>query len=416
MKRLATAITVVAILAWVAASALPASAAPTDVQVSRVYQGPCDNPECDGSDESLEPGSIVRGTAQIHVSARSATGLSTVRLQGRRDVADAPWVCIRHWNTSAGTFSNFVNWNTNAWPSTPTGCPDATEHGAVTRNGAYELRVVATDVAGSTNSSAFAIRFDNKPQEPVWSDDPIVDDSDEANPIIELRWEANAEPDIAEYHYIRTDPSGRESEYAVSASKPGGQGCERDGSGYICYDDDFGSSGFGGSYSYALVALRSSPSGSNSCALSGANCVRSSSSEAVSADLNEPVEREPAPTPSTRNSPAAGGGSPSTGSTGSGTPTTKGSPRPTTVLGNRSSSYKDFFTGEYDTQLPYDERRVLVPGSKDGRSIYAAGSGLGTGLPVQDASDDRLWRSLAAGMLLMLGAAHMARMLRHAGG
>ena len=406
----------VTVLGWtVGFVALPAFAAPT-AQTVTVYQTPCDSSPCGASgsgDSALSSSALVKDTIQIVARASSTAGLSYVRLQASPD-AGKTWICLANWNTSSTNYQNHFDWGTSKWPgssgSAPAGCPSSGVYGTLTRNGSYQLRVQAADALGTTNSGTFAVRVNNKPSVPTWSDSPTVDGQNSNQPVVTLRWDANPEPDMVEYHYVRTNPDGTQVEYAVSATSPGGQGCDRDGTGYICYDDDFPSSQFGGTYSYSLIAYRSSPATSaDPCAIGSGNCIASSQSDDTSIQIDEP----PPPSPGQ----ATGGGGGGTRKTGSGVGTTKSSGGTTTrhasgTGGGTGHTYCDFYCGSFKSQLPYDQRQVLIPSGNGKRPIFAAGPTLGTGIDIGEQPNKRLWFSLAAGLLLMLCAAHMARLLR----
>jgi hypothetical protein len=407
------ALVVAATLLWaVASSALPASGAPSGTTIT-VYQHPCEQSECGSGDAQVANNGEARNVIQIKAHSTSSAGLTSVQVDLRYN--DGGWVCTRKWSTSSGNFNSYVNWNTDAYPgdadTAPAGCPVSSANGAATRNGAYDIRVVATDPLG-TQTATIQVLVNNKPSVPTWADDPVASGDLDRNSNVELRWDANPEPDVVEYHFVRTDPDGGQREYAVSATRPGGQGCEREGAWYICNDDDFPTDAYKGEYTYTLVALRASPTDNVPCSLTTGNCVASSTSDAGSVTLREP--EDPTPEPTDSGGSGSGGGGTGSGSGGgtktSGTKSTRGSGSTAGVSG---ATYCDFFCGEYKKSLPYTPGHALLPGgSSGGRPIYAAGPSLGSGIPIEDDGTGRLPRSLAGGLLLLLCASHMARALR----
>lgn len=414
MTRPLKALLAVIAIAMVMAPALPAWANPANTAIT-VYQGPCEAAECGTGDVQIADGDIAKGTVQVKVRSTSSTGLTSMELQASFN--NGSWICIRKWATSSGNFSAYTNWSTTVWPGSsttpPTGCSANAAYGDMTSNGDWRVRVIATDQLG-TQSAMTALKVNNRPSVPAWADDPVVEGDATREPIVELRWAANPEPDILEYHFVRTGPDGDQREYAVSSSKPGGQGCDRDGTGYICFDDDFPSEGFEGTYTYSLIAFRSSPASSTPCALSSGTCVQSAMSDDIGASLDEPEPPSPDPTPTS----SSGGGRGGRGSTGGTTssPTSGSSTPRTRTSGGSGASYCDFYCGEYKKNLPYDPKQVLVPsGGNGGRPVFAAGPGLGSGISVEDDAGNRLWTSLAGGLLLILFSAHMARLLRRHG-
>lgn len=418
--RLALAAT---LLTWVfGLAANPATATPSNVRIDKLYQLPCDNPDCSGNgDDPLGTDSNpVKGSIQIHARADSNVGLEWLRVEARFGSSGSNWVCLKYWETPPSGSNKYFNWNTTSWPSTPSGCSSNSAHGELTRNGTYNVRAVAREkiTGDQANSSVFVLHVNNRPSAPDWAADPSVGGEDERDPIVRLRWKANPEPDVTEYHFVRTDPNGEEWAFAVSAKNPGGQGCDLDGGVYMCEDpvlleSGYGDSGYAGTREYVLYALRSSPM-SGGCALSSGGCIRSQSSEVRSAEVEEPPpppEESESPTPEGSGSGSGGGGSSSPSaspsarrsSSGSGGATAKATPR---VLGERLDN-SEFFQGEFERTLPYGQNRVLVPGRR-GNSLYAAGDPLAA-----QTDDDRgPWTPLAAGLVLMLLAAHMARLLR----
>lgn len=411
-RLLAIAAALVGALLW----ASPAQAAPDNVKVSNVFELPCAGSICDaGEDQALSEGAVVNGSLQIHVSARSTLGLDWVELQARQVLTETgSWVCMKHWSSPGSNVSREFNWDTDRWPGdsgdAPAGCEASSYHGDLTRNAQYDFRVQARDASGTTTSSVFSVKVSNAAQTPEWVDEPSVEGADERSPMVTLRWRATPEPDVREYHFIREGRDG-EQEYAVSATKPGGQGCELDGDVYTCYDNDFSSEGFGGSYSYTVVAMRASPSSRQSCSLPPyGDCVESERSDSRSLGIAEPPPPGPDATdPTPTEKPTAGRG----GSGGGGR-------EPSQV--NRSSSTRgsfgsggsaaEFFQGEYERELPYDSPGGFdLPGG-EGRTPVAIGPD-GEPIFVTDTSGRlRAMKVLALGLILLLISGHLARLLR----
>lgn len=380
-----------ALSAAVAGSVAPAHAAPSGTKVANVFQLPCDADTCrTGADRKIPDGALAHGAIQIQVATSSSVGLDSVRLEMR--AAGGSWVCMKSWTTSSENFTQRYDWDTAAWPS------DCSSSGAPTQNGSYELRVIAHEKVGdgSQTSSAYEVRVNNRAAAPVWAADPAVSGTNDHDPHVELRWEANSEPDIVEYHFVRNTSDGSEIEFAVSATKPGGQGCTRDGAIYVCSDDAFPPSGFDGTYDYLLIAYRSSPATSDSCALPpGDHCVQSPTSTQRSAALVEPKPPSPTPTKTTAARQTA-------------------RPRPAATV-YREQVARDpsscFTCGSYKPTLPYGKHQVLVPGTKGKPAVLAAGPPL-----VADRSPsepgERPWLPLAAGLVLLMAALHLARLAR----
>jgi hypothetical protein len=268
--------------------------------------------------------------------------------------------------------------------------------------------------------------INNVPSRPVWAAEPR-DVGPINKPAVELRWTGSPEPDVVQYDIVRTAPSGAQVTYNVSAASPGGQGCSRSSNVYTCYDTNFPSSGYGGTYSYRVTAFRSSPSSNVNCTDGGA-CIASTASPPDSVSINEP---SPSPSPSTGGSPSTGPSKSPTGgsSSPSSSPSTQNSPNNrggSSVLSGRTDP-SEFFTGTYDEQLPYEQRGgfgSLLPG--DGTGDGSADSGGGFEGFEQDGEDElaspggfggdeellrQLLVSIAAGLLVLLIAGHLARLL-----
>jgi hypothetical protein len=85
------------------------------------------------------------------------------------------------------------------------------------------------------------------------------------------------------------------------------------------------------------------------------------------------------------------------------------------VLGQTVTPGDCFTCGTYKETLPYgqlpggDGQNGTLPGNQQ-RPVLAAGSGLGSGSGGPDPR--QLWVSIAAGLVLLLTAGHVARVLR----
>src|SRR5437899_639605 len=145
--------------------------------------------------------------------------------------------------------------------------------------------------------------------------DPSVSGASQRAPVVTLKWDKSPEPDLQEYRFLRTDPSGNTKQYPVSATNYSAQGCSFDGTVYTCYDTDFPSTGFGGTYHYALTAYRSSPSQADTCYYPNQQtpCIGASSSDVRQVSIVEP---SPSPTPTTGSGGGTGGGGTGGGNTG----------------------------------------------------------------------------------------------------
>jgi hypothetical protein len=396
MKLSSRALFVGAALAWAGLAGMPVAQAAPAASIQNIFQGPCRASVCDAAhDDVIRNGDLAASQIQIQVAASSSVGLDFVEIQGRYGVAGA-WSCLRHWDVSGSSFSSRYNWDTNAWPEF---CPAGANAGR-TRNGSYQLRVVARESvsAATDTTSYFLIKVNNLAGTPQWANQPSVSGDTKRETVVELRWLKVQDPDVREYHYVRTDPNGRATEFAVSAAKPGGQGCDLQGDEYVCYDDLFPTSGYKGTYDYELFALRYSPAASAACALPpGGNCIAGGDAGVQSASVKEPV-------PVTSPTPTHG------------SPTPAPTKKKTRVLGHTDRpTYCDFYCGKFNKTLPYNGQQYVVqpnPQASQGsdKNLAAGDSLLGSG--GGDPNGRRMWTSLAAGLLLMLAAVHIGRALR----
>jgi len=272
-------------------------------------------------------------------------------------------------------------------------------------------------------SATFAIRVNNVPTPPQWAAEP-KDIGPSKKPTVELKWRGSPEPDMVQYDVIRDGPDGRVF-YNLQAGNPGG--CFRSSDNYYtCNDTNFPASGYGGTYSYSVTAFRSSPSPSAVKCDYGGSCIASAASAPKSVSINEP---SPSPSPSTGGSPSTSPSKSPTGSSPSSSPSTQNSPNNrsgSSVLSGRTDP-SEFFTGTYDEQLPYEQRGgfgSLLPGDGTGDGSADGGSGFeGFERGGEDelasqggfGGDEELLRqllvSIAAGLLVLLIAGHLARLL-----
>lgn len=379
----------------------PALANPDDTRVL-AYRLPCGAAMCDDETYRLSPDDITAGNVQIQAKTSSAIGLTSVEVQLQ---LDGEWRCLTRWATSArsGTWQR----NVDLGGSVNDCSGDPLTDGS---NGLYRVRSVATDRGGSQASASLTVKVSSPPVAPTWAAAPErTVDSDDA-PSVELRWYANPEPDIVEYHFIRDD-GDRIVEYAISANHPGGQGCSKTGGIYECTDDAFPANGYSGNYRYSLAAFRASPDERGSCSLPGAGaCVRSANSSPHTLSL-----RQPPPPPADPNRPPdrpdrSGPGRDSGSSTGSRPPDGPSAPRGPTLSEIAAGDY-GFESGDYSLELPYEvaptfEGTFTADTEELAFSPQAAG----------DLNDEERQRqgmvALAGGFLALILATHLVRVLR----
>ena len=298
-------------------------------------------------------------------------------------------------------------------------------------NGVYTVSMYATDTGGvlcssDTGSAYNTAKLANPPVAPVWNGSPTAASDGSAN--VTLSWNANPEPDIVEYGLFRQGPDGIKHS-VVSASSPGSSGCTLSGGAYTCVDpaSDFPTP-YDGTYSYVVVALRSRPSFNSGetvkdCDTNNQPCVASDQNDARSVTLTSPT-----PTPSPTDSPSPGGGTTGGGTTGGGT--TGGGNTTTTTSGSGSSSggkkpssvlsfgtargpsaYNEFYTGTYSEQLPYQPKTFIVGGGQKqtGGGQQVASGSIGGAAP----NYRTIMLPVAGGLLAVLSAAHVRRLLLH---
>ncbi|MCA1830195.1 MAG: hypothetical protein LC663_01570 [Actinobacteria bacterium] len=372
--------------------------------------------------------STVSGSISVSLAATAPSSAQLQSADLQIKFGSGAWTCLQHWaSINQSQWSNSYTWDTTRWaaapsqtgPTSTTGCA-ARSTADLTKNGSYSLRLVVSDTndldsncyPSCVAASSGTWKVANNPHTPAWTSSPQVSGTEYNDPLVTLQFVGSPEPDVQEYHWVREGPDG-ENEFAVSVANPGGQGCDfdRPSNTYTCYDDasTFPASGWSGTYTYSLIAYRSSPSGSDRCVVppnDGAVCVESVPSDTQSATLSEPP-------PSPTGSPSGTGGSPSPGSRGThhGSTRVLGSQRRSSS-GSSGSSYQDFYTGTYNKSLPYGSTpQYSYHGSTQTPNASPSTIAAGSGQPITE-NARRLWQSIAGGMALLLGAAHMSRMLR----
>lgn len=399
----------IAIMAVPVVGLMPAAqAAPENTKVL-AFRLPCDGAVCDPQGDAQIPNdSSVSGRVQLQAASSATVGLRTVELQVQ--LGDS-WRCVRRWDTSARSFRAHQDLDTNSRLS---GCSSDFSNG---ENGVYRFRALAEDRSGATEtSSVFNLRVDNDPQEPRWADSPQGIFTSQG-PRVTLRWQANPEPDIVEYHFVRSG-SGREVELAVSASRPGGQGCAFDSGVYECIDDAFGPDDEG-TYRYALIAYRQSPSSSKRCSLpGGGSCSTSGLSEVRSVTVEPPktgpTTAPPPPPPASEQFERRS----SRGSSG-GTARRPSRPAGPTLSDIAAGDEFCFECGEFDEQLPYDspvivddrqptDADLILPGEEE--NLQAFDPELASALEAERTKRGLV--ALSAGLLMILMGIHLARVLR----
>lgn len=412
--------------------ALPAKAAVTPVTVFQ---------RCGGSCESeVQSGDAVQKDVRIEVRS-SGTQNQWVEIQLRRGSGD--WMCIKRYPNNPPSFISYI-WSTSAIPNGGSNscegpAPDgAASWGARTANDEFGIRVQFQERSsvGSgrrDQTTEFRVKLNNAPDAPTLSS-AMTRGNGTKHAYVELRWPRVSDPEIVQYEVIRHGPDGRTA-WFVDAANPGRDDCpSSSSSSYVCRDKSsaFQREGFEATYHYELRSFRttqatSSSSGVTRCARgSSGYCVGSQTSNSKSTTVAGPPEPSPEPQPSSPTSSGGSGGANSPSST----PSTSGpSPSATktaeqlrrerelarVLAEQRRQDYLDFFTGEYDDTLPFDANSGMLGG---GGPVYGGETSDG---PTQQASgpqfpagsrDPAPYRAAAGGSLMLLVAAHMARLLK----
>ena len=374
-------------------------------------------------------GGITQGTLQIQSKPLADSGYSIQSVEIDIKFSGGS-VCAARGSTSAA-----LTWDSSSYPSSACGSSSLsgkTPNSSVTiaSNAVEKTCPLIGSCTTKPISGSITVNLNNAPTPPAWAASPTVSGASKNQPVVTLRWNASPEPDIQEYRFLRTDPSGNTKQYPVQASNPSAQGCSESGTTYTCYDTDFPSSGFGGTYSYTLVAYRSSPSQADTCYYPNQQtpCIGATSTDVRSVSIVQPTP-SPAATGGTGGSTGGpggtGGGSFGGTSGGVGTVPTgvpsvasanQSSQQSRTAVQGQTFNPGDCFTcGTYGKTLPYgslpgdgQSGTITVPGS--GQGPIAAGAGIGSGSSGPDPR--QLWVSIAAGLVLLLTAGHVARVLR----
>lgn len=290
------------------------------------------------------------------------------------------------------------------------------------RNGTYTVRLDVVEkpkqgaldskCASQSGSHYVTAKVANPAEAPEWYAPPAPASDD--SPRVTLRWRKNAEPDVLEYHIVRTGADGTKVA-AVSAGSPSAQGCSLASNVYVCTDEAFGDN-YGGSYTYGIVALRERPAYNSSeedkieCQTIAKPCVLSAGSGIQNATLTQP---NPTPTPGGGGGVSSAPPPPPSSSNGSNTPkpkTNSGSSGGTRVLSFGGSN--DFYTGTYSETLPYTPRSFILGGGSATSSPQARGY---EGDVIGETPPDyrTIVLPVAGGLLAFLSAAHVRRLLLH---
>lgn len=401
-------------LAGLGLFAIPAQAMPEDTRIL-AYRMPCGSAVCSDEGDRLTGDEVSDGNVQLQAKTSSAIGLTSVEIQLQED---GEWRCLTRWTTSArsGTWQKNIDLSARN-----DGCNGSTLTWG--RNGTYRVRTLASDRSGSQASVPLTLQVSEAPTPPQWAGSPTRVSEDAGSPSVRLSWHANPEPDVVEYHFLRDD--GRNiSEYAISASRPGAQGCTLENGIYSCVDDDFPASGYSGTYRYALVAYRSSPDDRSSCSLPGSgSCVRSANSGTQSLALRQPPpppDDRPQSDDGTGSRPdpndtgSVGDGGDSNGAAGPGRGDGGGGGARFPSMRDLIDANFDFEGGAYDLELPFE----VEPGSD--QPLAAPGAELGAfeeqqrvafGDPSQEGRQ-RGFTALALGLVFLVVAVHLARVLK----
>ncbi|MCA1834690.1 MAG: hypothetical protein LC750_18510 [Actinobacteria bacterium] len=286
-------------------------------------------------------------------------------------------------------------------------------------NGTYTLQLKAAEqtqrdpVCSSDSSTNFdcksiTVKVNNPPQAPSWETEPTVQ-KDNGAPVVHMTWSYSGdEPDLREFQV------SRDGKVVAYLAAPGA-------GTYEFNDAGFPETGYGGSYTYKLMALRSSTVGPNNCGLGSGSkvCVGTYAGSSKSVTLVEPKPTEGTNTGGTSTGGSKNGST--TGSSGGFRP----APSSSTIVGGRritrapGEGDEFFYSGTYKSTLPYDTNKfVLVPdtqgaGKGTTKRIEAIQAGSTGTSPIGDPIHDRsLLLPFAGGLLLFLGAAHTRRLLR----
>lgn len=269
----------------------------------------------------------------------------------------------------------------------------------------------STDGDGYFNCVDRKFRVNNPPGAVDWASGPSSSKDDSGRPVVHLSWSYGGnEPDMREFAILR-DGSATPIAYMPF-----------EGSGTYSFDDkSYADSGYAGSHSYSVMALRTSSVGPNKCSSNGTylkTCIGKSSATR-SITLVEPTGTGTGGGSTPGGTP---GSTPGSGSKGSTNPGFRPAPVGTVIVGGRrlTSGCRDceeFYQGTYSTNLPYAQNQfLLVPkpgsGGKSSNRLEALpgeNNSAPLGVPLRDRS---VLLPFAGGLLLFLAAAHVRRLLR----
>lgn len=276
----------------------PLRAAPRNPKISSVVQVSCGSVPCTKG-AHITQGALTGGTIDVSVAAEADLGLEWVRLEAQNP-GDPRWYCVEFWEAGrATTFSETRRWRTAHWTDPRKqqceegDCSHCIEnsphhHGAPTVNTSLSLRVVAREQGASLSntpdavSPPFALKIQNAPEPARWLQAPEASTRNGA-PAVILRWAPNREEQavppepavvpgsVREYRFLRTDPSGARTAFAVNAAHPERQGCARVSNiAYECADSALPATG--GSFRYAVAAVVAGVEG-DACGTASGTCV-----------------------------------------------------------------------------------------------------------------------------------------------
>jgi hypothetical protein len=376
---------VVASLAVAAASLTVARAAPSNTTISAAYQvSRCGSSTCGSGDPKLSSGAVATGAVQFDVTSHANFGLQSVQLQAIGG-GEATYQCVHLWSAGgANDFAQSAMWDTATWPrpNSVTGCTEQVthKHGEPVPNGSYTLRVIARDGSNQEQiSPEFVLRLSNPAQAPLWRGAPAV-----SGGAVTLRWYRNAEPDVVEYRFTRTDAKGSKVIAIDAAAPTHTSGCapEQEAT-FTCTDHPAA-----GTVRYTLRAYRPTPANEPSCKTRPSPCIGSAAApqQTVKVSGGGPG---PGPTATNHTTPPATGGSttsPSVGSTPAPNPTsTNTGPHapptggttpiaapPNREEGNRTAPIALASAGLAALVLAHSALRRRAPGDQTGK---AAGPG-----------------------------------------
>ncbi len=272
------------------------------------------------------------------------------------------------------------------------------------RNGDYTIKLLVKENGGSPLDAVHNVRLNVPPLTPDWvSTSPTTANG---KPAVVLKWRANSEADMISYKITRSASNGTGTKYfKIDAASPGQQGCSLSGGTYSCTDDEFGSTGYAGTYTYFLAGTRSSP-----VSASGVSSGQASRSASLSA-----------PRPSSSSGGGSGTGGSGTGGSGTGGSGTGGSgflsnggqPPPIPTLTASPDPFaadpREFYEGTFGKELPYQPRTSLTQTQVRGTKQRAAGF-------AEEAADivdpRKMLLPVAGGLFTIVAAMHFRRVLK----